>query len=243
MGFNLIRASEVSETNNTEQTNNETNYTNKFNLTSMSNVPNRNTNETDSNDGFVGDFNLTSMSNVSDTQNNSAPNLTNTIVGPGDTSSLITSDLNKIFNQLTRDYYRGKSFNMAGKWATGTHYFCDDFVQDWVSFDRYLLACQKNHLSTDPPVIIFDEYNNAIGVEGDEWEFVVGGGTLMTEPFVYVQETPVNVWFIQHNMHRTPTVVIKDENHEEIIAEVTYVNQDLVMITFSEPVSGMASLL
>ena len=44
-------------------------------------------------------------------------------------------------------------------------------------------------------------------------------------------------------MHRTPTVVIKDENHEEIIAEVTYVNQDLVMITFSEPVSGMASLL
>lgn len=188
-------------------------------------------------------FNLTSMSEVSERINNERPSSDNTIVGSGSTSSLITSDLTKVYNQLTRDYYRGKSFNMVGKWTTGTHYFCDDYVQDWVSFDRYLLACQKNHLSTDPPVIIFDQHNNAIGVEGDEWEFVVGGGTLMTEPFVHVQEVPAKVWTIQHNMHRTPTVVIKDENREKIIADIFYTNQDLLTITFSEPVTGMASLL
>lgn len=187
-------------------------------------------------------FNLISFSKLSKQSDNLKNDPTNIIKGEGTTSSLITSDLTKIYNQTTRDYYRGKSFNMAGEWSPGVHYFCDEYVQDWVSYGRYLLACKKNHLSNEPPEIIFDEYHNPTGVKGDDWEFIIGGGTLQAYPFIFIQETPSSIWYIQHDLYRNPTVVLQDNTNERIIADIVYIDNRNIKINFSEPVSGMASL-
>lgn len=50
------------------------------------------------------------------------------------------------------DIYKGTSFKYSGQWATNTHYFNDEYIVDFVSWNGSLWACQRNHLSTDGTV-------------------------------------------------------------------------------------------
>lgn len=79
-------------------------------------------------------------------------------------------------------FYKGKSFNYVGQWTEGDRYFSDEFVVDYVSFENCFLACAKTHTASlsNMPVLIYDENALPIGVNGDDWQFVMRGGTNST---------------------------------------------------------------
>lgn len=79
------------------------------------------------------------------------------------------------------EYFKGKSFNNAGKWKQGTRYFNDSFIVDIVSYQDsielpdgttktsdVLLACNRPHIADaeNRPVIIYDNTFKPTGVRG-----------------------------------------------------------------------------
>jgi hypothetical protein len=51
-----------------------------------------------------------------------------------------------------------------------------------------------------------------------------------------------SVWSLVHDLTFTPNVTTTDDDGQEIIGTVTYVNDTLITVMFSQPVSGMAYL-
>lgn len=113
---------------------------------------------------------------------------------------------------FSNQFERGHSFNWAGQWEEGKHYFNDEYVTDFITFGSCTLACRKNHISTqeNKPKIIFDNNNNTpIGVEGQLWSFVntsMNGSIFkfLTYPQYYELETnnliePNVLYFIYDN--------------------------------------------
>lgn len=70
-----------------------------------------------------------------------------------------------------REFNKGKSFDFS-PWCPLTKYTNNDFKQDFVSYNDVLLACKKTHVSEDPPTFIYDNLNNPIGVNSDDWYLV-----------------------------------------------------------------------
>lgn len=78
----------------------------------------------------------------------------------------------------SRDYQKGKSFNFAGEWKQGCHYFNDAYCADFVTYGPALLACTKSHLAsrdTEPSNLIYNNDGICIGVRSLYWEFVLAG--------------------------------------------------------------------
>lgn len=76
----------------------------------------------------------------------------------------------------SRDFYRGTSFKMAGAWAPNTHYFNDEHIVDFISYNGSLLYCLRGHLSSEwnKPMLIY-ENDIVIGVEPNPyWAFIMG---------------------------------------------------------------------
>lgn len=76
----------------------------------------------------------------------------------------------------SRDFYRGTSFKMAGAWAPNTHYFNDEHIVDFISYNGSLLYCLRGHLSSEwnKPMLIY-ENDIIIGVEPNPyWAFIMG---------------------------------------------------------------------
>lgn len=76
-----------------------------------------------------------------------------------------------------REFNKGKSFEYTDKWKTQTTYTNDAIKQDFVTYDNVLLACKTNHVSSDPPKLIYDDGGKPIGVEGEQWSFVLAQST------------------------------------------------------------------
>lgn len=81
----------------------------------------------------------------------------------------------------SRDFYRGTSFKMSGEWAPNTHYFNDEYIVDFVSYQGALLSCVRGHISTsdggDVPKLVFDG-DKIIGIKPNAyWAFVMSGST------------------------------------------------------------------
>ena len=70
--------------------------------------------------------------------------------------------------------YFGKSFEYEGVWEPGKMYYNDTHRTSFVSYNNYLLACNKTHESSSEtePVIIYDE-DTAKGVENIFWKLVL----------------------------------------------------------------------
>lgn len=78
----------------------------------------------------------------------------------------------------SRDYYKGKSFHYSGEWASGAHYFSDDYSVDFIVKDNCLLACSQSHFATadnEPKDYIYDENGTKIGIASRYWDFVLAG--------------------------------------------------------------------
>lgn len=60
--------------------------------------------------------------------------------------------------------------------------------------------------------------------------------------FEHAQGVPSDVWTINHNMGKYPSVYVKDSTEEQVIGEIEYVNANQVVVTFSGAISGVAYL-
>lgn len=67
----------------------------------------------------------------------------------------------------TRDFFKGKSFRFMGELQKGVHYRCDDYIQDFVTYNNCLWACNKS-------VYITQEIPDLS--TSDNWELVISGG-------------------------------------------------------------------
>ena len=77
----------------------------------------------------------------------------------------------------SRDFYKGTSFKMAGEWITNTHYFNDEYIVDFVSFEGALLSCVRSHTSSSLNVPeLVRENDKIIGIKPNLfWAFVMAG--------------------------------------------------------------------
>lgn len=77
----------------------------------------------------------------------------------------------------SRDFYKGTSFKMAGEWIINTHYFNDEYIVDFVSFEGALLSCIRSHTSSslNMPELV-RENDKIIGIKPNLfWAFVMAG--------------------------------------------------------------------
>lgn len=83
---------------------------------------------------------------------------------------------NRITDEVTRKYYKGKSFRWAGHWETGKHYFNDEYVVDYVTVGAAMCICVTPHLSSEDnkPVLKYDVEGNITGLEDTTyWQFAL----------------------------------------------------------------------
>lgn len=77
-----------------------------------------------------------------------------------------------------------------------------------------------------------------IGAQGIPGPPGPSGGT----GFVFVQNTPLSVWHINHGLQRFPSVTVVDSLNDEVEGDVVYVDGNNITLTFSAPFSGTAYL-
>ena len=97
---------------------------------------------------------------------------------------------------------------------------------------------------------IIDQFSSAIeNYDVKSYAFI---GGLLDENFVeflmpgrsyhHVQSIPSRVWEISHNLNKYPTVIITDNDNNEYEGEVRKIDENMIVITFSQPFSGYADL-
>lgn len=60
--------------------------------------------------------------------------------------------------------------------------------------------------------------------------------------FVFNQTYNSNTWMIQHNLSKFPSVSVVDENNHLIISDVEYIDENNIILHFSDAISGIAYL-
>jgi hypothetical protein len=87
-----------------------------------------------------------------------------------------------------------------------------------------------------PTVLI--QRDGVPGIQGPQGP--EGNGIQTT--FVYNQASADTIWNISHNLGRFPSTTIVDNLGRELLAEVTYLDANLLSVAFDVPVSGTAYL-
>ena len=67
----------------------------------------------------------------------------------------------------------------------------------------------------------------------------VGGGDKF---FLFRQNVPSNVWEIKHNLNKYPSVTVVDSGDSVVVGEVTYIDNNNLVISFVGSFSGKAYL-
>lgn len=60
---------------------------------------------------------------------------------------------------------------------------------------------------------------------------------------LYEQINPATVWNIEHNINRLVSVTIYDDNNEEIIGDITIIDNNNVQVNFNTPTIGKAIII
>lgn len=60
--------------------------------------------------------------------------------------------------------------------------------------------------------------------------------------FVFNQKTASNVWEIKHDLHKMPSVVVKDSADNTVVGEIEYIDTDNLRLVFNGAFSGKAYL-
>lgn len=58
--------------------------------------------------------------------------------------------------------------------------------------------------------------------------------------YTHVQRSPASTWTVEHGLGRHANVVVTDTADQVVVADVTYVSDDVVQISFSDPIAGRA---
>ena len=67
-------------------------------------------------------------------------------------------------------------------------------------------------------------------------------GIVYDKTFVYNQATSSDVWEIEHNLDKYPSVTVVDSGGSVVVGEIVYINKNNVRITFTSAFSGKAYL-
>lgn len=92
------------------------------------------------------------------------------------------------------------------------------------------------------------DYNNLINMPSINDVVLKGNktnaelGIVSDKTVVYQQATSNNTWKIKHDMDKYPAVTVVDTSGNVIIGDLTYTDNNNIMITFSSPISGTAYL-
>ena len=71
----------------------------------------------------------------------------------------------------------------------------------------------------------------------------VGTGVVSSNNlFTYTQSIPSTTWLITHNLNTFPSVTLVNSLNKKILADLEYINQNTVLVTFSEAMIGKAYL-
>lgn len=65
-------------------------------------------------------------------------------------------------------------------------------------------------------------------------------GIIEDKNFVYTQAVSSDVWEIQHNLDKYPSITIVDSGNSVVIGEIVYIDKNNVRITFTSAFSGKA---
>lgn len=58
----------------------------------------------------------------------------------------------------------------------------------------------------------------------------------------WVQASASVVWIVTHDLNKYPSVIVVDDNNEQIIPDIDYINDSEIHITFGRETSGKAYL-
>lgn len=67
-------------------------------------------------------------------------------------------------------------------------------------------------------------------------------GIVYDKTFVYNQAISSDVWDIEHNLDKYPSVTVVDSGGSVVVGEIVYINKNNVRITFTSAFSGKAYL-
>ncbi|WP_443863221.1 hypothetical protein [Fusobacterium ulcerans] len=67
-----------------------------------------------------------------------------------------------------------------------------------------------------------------------------GGGS--DKNYIYKQTEAKDVWVINHDLEKYPSVIIVDDNNIVIVGEIEYMNKNQVIIRFNKNKTGKAIL-
>lgn len=93
----------------------------------------------------------------------------------------------------------------------------------------------------------FDEYEYTLdkqGISNDLIEVKIMPTTIeaISKTFVFEQAIPSNIWHIQHNLNKYPSVSIVDSAGSVVMGDVLYVDKNKVVLTFIGQFNGKAYL-
>lgn len=65
-------------------------------------------------------------------------------------------------------------------------------------------------------------------------------GLVSDKTYVHTQATSSDVWTIQHDLDKYPTVTVVDSGNSVVVGEIVYIDKNSIQITFSSAFSGKA---
>lgn len=139
-------------------------------------------------------------------------------------------------------YTDGKFFSQAQFDPAKTH----DYVKSYVNYDDEV----PKTLELGVDLIIQDDIANAAEDDLDNGVFNNGLVTALgvrkyvqqKDSYTHIQGEASDVWMIEHNMGRYPSVTVVDSAGSAVFGDVTYTNENQLTVTFSVAFSGKAYL-
>jgi hypothetical protein len=128
-----------------------------------------------------------------------------------------------IYTQTHHPMYGAGYYNSpypTGPQSTSVGYAYHDAYQNIIEVNAG--GCMTR-INLNPSVVINNNQNGVVSFE-------------------FTQSVPVNQWNILHNMGFNPNVRVEDQQGNDIVGAVTYVNLNQLTISFNQPVAGTAYL-
>lgn len=104
---------------------------------------------------------------------------------------------------------------------------------------------QKTDLDTHTPgQAVITRLVAGVGVSLQSTGVDTGTGdvTIGIPGFHFIQDTDSASWHITHNLNKFPSVVIADNNGDEVFGGINFINANELTITFSQAIAGQAYL-
>lgn len=90
--------------------------------------------------------------------------------------------------------------------------------------------------------VIYEAGNGALEEDEDYMLSLVSFSDSVDKTFVFIQDTAANPWFVNHNLNKFPSATMVLSTGQVGMADITYIDENNLTITFSGDESGKAYL-